>query len=345
LESLKNRAPYKRLLINYTIISFLLLLNYSCEKKPESVGKLTERFLILNSLHSIPANNPITIKKVMLGKKLFFDPLLSKNKNLSCASCHDPKLAFSDGVALSNIGTTKKTLNRNSPALFNLAWHTDFFWDGGKTSLENQAFGPLRNEHEMAMNLDSLLVRLNNDSAYRDSFTGAFDDGLKIENVVKAIASYERTLMSFSSKYDQYTKGELSLSKDELAGEKVFFSNCSSCHRPPLFTDTKFHNNGLDNNFPEEFINPSQGHYRVTGKIKDQGHYKTPSLRNLSFTSPYMHDGRLSSLEDVLTHYESPKRSHSLDTLLTKGIKLSAQEKKELLIFLNTLNDYNFVNQ
>ena len=318
---------------------------FACQKESGSNNHISNHFEYLDSLHTIPLNNPITLKKIALGEKLFFDPLLSKNQDLSCASCHNQKLAFSDGIALSSIGNSKSRLDRNSPALFNLAWHSHFFWDGGKTSLENQAFGPLRNEHEMAMNLDTLISRLNKKGTYQHLFKEAFTEGLNIENVVKAIASYERTLISFSSKYDKYKSEKKTFLPRELQGEKVFLSNCSSCHTPPLFTDTKFHNTGLDSIFPQQFSNANQGRYRITGKIQDQGKYKTPSMRNLAFTSPYMHDGRFSSLTEVLNHYESPHKSNTLDTLLFNGIHLTTKEKKDLIIFLNTLNDTSFINK
>jgi cytochrome c peroxidase len=317
---------------------------FACKKPIEKSENNTRSFLYLDTLTTIPVNNPITVKKVYLGKKLFFDPLLSKKGDISCATCHEPKLAFTDGVSLSTMGTSQKRLDRNSPAIFNLAWHKDFFWDGGKTSLENQAFGPLRNENEMAIDLDTLMVRLHAHQTYPDLFKKTFANGLQIENVVKAIASYERTLISFSSKYDEYKKGKIEFTSFEKSGEQVFNTNCSACHKPPLFTDTKFHNNGIDGTIDKVFTHHSQAKYRISGDIKDQGKYKTPSLRNLDFTAPYMHDGRFTSLEEILLHYENPKISHSLDEQLKNGIHLTGDEKNNLLIFLNTLNDSSFIN-
>ena len=337
-----NHRFNKKLLLLIGVVSLLCL---ACNKNDKESETTTRSFNYLDTLNTIPANNPITIEKVNLGKKLFFDPLLSKNKNISCASCHEPALAFSDGVAQSQNGNSKKTLDRNSPAIFNLAWHNDFFWDGGKIGLENQAFGPIRNKDEMAMDLDTLIIRLQAHHTYPYLFQQAFADGLQIENVVRALASYERTLISFSSKYDEYKKGNGTFTTAEKAGQKVFSVNCSSCHTPPLFTDTKFHNNGINGTINEDFEHPSQGKYRVTGKIEDQGKYKTPSLRNLAFTAPYMHDGRFTSIEAILTQYENPKASHTLASELTNGIHLTTQEKEDLIIFLNTLNDYKFISE
>lgn len=332
--------PIREILIGVSISVF-----FACHKQPESGSSFTDRFHYLDTVTTIPSNNPISKNKIALGKRLFFDTLLSNNQQLSCASCHTPSLAFSDGKKSSNIGASGKALDRNSPALFNLSWHSDFFWDGGKTSLENQAFGPLRNEDEMNMDLDTLMIRLRKHRDYPQLFTQAFEDGLIIGNVVKAIASYERSLVSFESKYDHYLNGKTELTSLELAGKRVFETNCSSCHTPPLFTDTKFHNNGLDNIFGNEFLDAKNGRYRITGKEEDLGKYKTPSLRNLAYTAPYMHDGRFYSLDEILAHYESPKNSPTLDTLLTKGIHLTIEEKENLLHFLNTLNDPNFVAQ
>ncbi len=325
------------------VVSLTLFL--SCNKEKETEAYATNNFAYLDTLNTVPANNPITVEKVALGKRLFFDPLLSKNKDISCASCHEPRFAFADGVALSAIGTSKQTLDRNSPALFNLAWHTGFFWDGGKETLENQAFGPLRSKHEMGIDLDTLVQRLKNNNTYPLLFNQAFGDGLLIQNVVRAIASYERTLISFSSKYDDYKKGKTTFTPSELAGEKVFNTNCKTCHTPPLFTDTKYHNKGLDGEIDEEFENHKQGRYRITDNIEDQGKYKTPSLRNLAFTAPYTHDGRFETLNEVLLHLENPKKSSTLDPLLQDGIHLTEQEKNDLLLFLNTLNDYKFTQQ
>lgn len=337
---LLNRLSRKTLFVG----GVFSILCFGCKKDNQQQTNDVYPFAYLDTLNTIPSNNPITIEKVELGKKLFFDPLLSKNKDISCASCHEPKLAFADGVDRSQNGTTKATLDRNSPALFNLAWHTDFFWDGGKIGLENQAFGPIRNEDEMAMDLDTLIDRLQANTTYINQFNQAFDDGLKIENVIRAIASYERTLISFSSKYDEYKKGNTTFTNAEKSGELVFTTNCSQCHTPPLFTDTKFHNNGVDGTISEAFEHPSQGKYRISGKIEDQGKYKTPSLRNLAFTGPYMHDGRFATIDDVLVHYQNPKDSHTLAAQLKNGIHLTEQEKNNLVIFLQTLNDYEFIS-
>lgn len=315
----------------------------SCQRK--EVDNYSSASFPFDTITNIPNNNQLTAERIALGKKLFFDKNLSSNQSISCASCHLPEKAFTDGTALASIGVSGKTLDRNAPPLFNLIFQNDFFWDGGKATLESQVFGPLRNADEMNANIDSVVNYLIQDTEYSKLFQKAYKNQPNASFLAKAIATYERSLMSFNSKYDRVKRGKDHFSPNELSGEKIFNNKCKSCHTPPLFTDMKFHNNGLDTTFGSYFDNPLNGRYRVSGNIEDLGKYKTPSLRNLAYTSPYMHDGRLEKITDVLDHYDMVKKSESLDTLLTFGIELTEKNKADLIAFLNTLNDENFVNE
>ena len=292
--------------------------------------------------------NPISKEGIALGEKLFFDPILSGNNNISCASCHLPKLAFSDGIAQSTLGDNGELLIRNSPALFNLAWHDNYFWDGGSNDLESQTLGPIMSESEMGQDLTSLLPELKTHSEYPDLFKKVFNDQITLNYVMFALAQYERSLISFESKYDAYVQGKVAYSEAELNGFQVFTQNCASCHSLGHFSDFDFHNNGLDTEFNFTSTEDQRwGRYRITMDVKDVGKYKTPSLRNIELTAPYMHDGRFLSLEDVIEHYSNGiKNSNTLDSLLPrKGFQFSAQEKGDLIQFLNTLTDENFISR
>lgn len=300
----------------------------------------------------IPTNNPLTQEGVALGKKLFFDKILSGNRTQSCATCHDPKKAFTDNLQFSkgidgNFGT------RNSMPLFNLAWNFDekFFWDGRTFSIEKQALEPVTNPIEMHANWKNVAEKLQNHPEYPTLFQQAFGTtNIDSTLVVKAIAQFERTLISGNSKFDEFLRGENSLTLEEQNGFNVFMDeargDCFHCHgsdNNPLWTDNQFHNNGLDTNFSD------LGLGKFTGDPADNGKFKSPSLRNLAFTAPYMHDGRFSTLEEVINHYsEGLKQSSTIDPLMKKvnqgGVNLSSQDKADLKAFLLTLSDFDFIN-
>jgi len=294
-----------------------------------------------------PERNYLSKEGVELGKTLFFDPALSANGKVSCAGCHLPEKAFSDGLALTNIGVSGSALHRNSPALFNLAWHDGLFWEGGANDLESMVFGPLTHPDEMAADLTEVLQYLNSHETYPRLFQKTFSsDSITSSTIARSLAQFMRTLISDDSKYDQWKREEIELNSEELKGYSVYQEHCSSCHKEGLFTDLSYHNNGLDSSYPDppELEGLYQGRYRITYKEEDMGAYKTASLKNLSFTAPYMHDGRFANLDEVLDHYETGiKTNETLAPQLEKGIVLSATERTELLAFLNSLNDYNFI--
>lgn len=295
-----------------------------------------------------PERNPMTEEGVILGQRLFFDPQLSANGQVSCATCHIPSKAFSDGEVLSSRGVSGNRLRRHSPALFNLAWQTTgLFWDGGANDLESLNFGPITHPDEMAADLDEIVAYLVQDSTYPVLFSKAFpNDPIQSSTVSRAIAQYTRTLISQTSKYDNWKKGNASFSDLELEGYQLYQNHCSSCHQEGLFNDLDFHNNGLDQSYPDPpaleglFL----GRFRISFDSLDLGAYKTPSLRNVTLTGPYMHDGRFETLEEVLDHYQSGIQvNNSLAPQLQKGIILTSEERKAILAFLQTLQDDAFI--
>lgn len=299
----------------------------------------------------LPVNNPLTVEGVALGEKLFFDRSLSGDGTVSCASCHISTSAFTDSDQFS-IGINGNRGTRNSMPLFNLAWNYGerFFWDGAAFSLEDQAFEPVTNPNEMGNSWPQLVATLEQDSEYPELFRMAFGEaGIDSVKVVRAIAQFERTLISSNSRFDRFLLGELELTPQEENGLNVFLmeskGDCFHCHgnpNNPLWTDNIFHNNGLDATFTD------LGLGGVTGDPADNGKFKTPSLRNLAFTAPYMHDGRFQTLDEVIDHYsEGLQDSPTIDPLMKSvaqgGVQLSEQDKADLKAFLLSLSDENFV--
>lgn len=339
--------------------AILLLLFVSCKKEsdPELVNPDGLHDLELPRPANFPAvmkqpDNRLTAEGIELGRRLFYDVRLSGNNRISCASCHHQDLAFSDGLALSNQGTSGKTLDRHAPVLFNLAWADQgLFWDGGAKNLESQAFGPLTSADEMHQDLYELEAELKAVPDYVSRFKQVFNSAIKSADVVKALAQFQRTLISGNSRYDQYIRQEKStvLNAEELLGMNLVQDKCGSCHTGALFTDHNFHNNGLDDHFSEANEGIYQGHFRVSFNPSDLGKFKTPSLRNVVLSAPYMHDGRFKTLEEVLDHYRyGIKLSSTTDVSLFQdqgkpGIPMSITEKKAILAFLNTLTDHEFI--
>ena len=300
----------------------------------------------------IPSNNPLTEEGVALGKKLFFDRKLSGNNTQACASCHKPQNSFTDNTRFSN-GIDGVFGSRNSMPLMNLAWNFSdkFAWDGKELGLERQALEPVKNPIEMHSNWANVAEKLQQDPEYPTLFLRAFGTTtIDSSLVTKAIAQFERILISGNAKFDQYLLGNATLSLEELNGFTIFMDeekgDCFHCHgsdNNPLWTDNGFHNNGLDSTFDD------LGLGAVTGDPNDNGTFRSPSLRNLNFTAPYMHDGRFATLEEVINHYsEGLQFSSTIDPLMKKvsqgGVQLTPQEKLDLKAFLLTLTDPEFIN-
>jgi len=337
----------------------LVMLFLSCSKDDTATYVPTPLALEVPQLFSqkilppvIPFDNPQTVEGVALGKKLFFDTLLSANNTQSCATCHAPENAFTDVTQFSD-GIDGVFGNRNSMPIFNAAFNYDekFFWDGRSLGLELQAIQPVENPIEMHNTWQQAVTDLQSNSEYPNLFQLAFGTTtITKELVTKAIAQFERTLISGNSKFDKYLLGTATLTPQELNGFNVFMDetkgDCFHCHgsdNNPLWTDNIFHNNGLDAVFTD------LGLGEVTGDPNDNGKFKSPSLRNLAFTAPYMHDGRFNTLDEVINHYsEGLQNSPTIDPLMKKvaqgGVQISPQEKADLKAFLLTLTDHNFIN-
>lgn len=285
-------------------------------------------------------NNALTQEGFKLGRKLFYDTRLSRDNSTSCGSCHQAFAAFAHSDHDLSHGVDGLLGERNSPPIFNMNWHTSFFWDGGVNHLESQPINPIQNPVEMDETLQSIIAKISADEQYRQMFEAAWgSEEVTSARIFKSMAQFMGVMISDNSRYDQYKRGETMLSPQEMSGLMVFENNCASCHEPPLFTDFSFRNNGLK----PTSVNDS-GRMIITNKEEDMYKFKVPSLRNLRFTAPYMHDGRINSLEAVLTHYATGiHQSPTLDAELTNGIQLSDKERSDLLAFLNTLNDETFI--
>jgi cytochrome c peroxidase len=290
-------------------------------------------------------NNPLTEEGFALGRKLFYDPLLSRNNTISCGSCHIQGSAFTHHGHSVSHGIDDKLGTRNSPPIMNLAWSTSFFWDGGVFNLDLQPIAPVENPVEMDETMPNVLVKLNASTEYKQLFQQAFGNSeITSANMLKALSQFMLQCVSANSKYDKYVRHEgVEFSGEEKEGLQIFREKCSGCHSTDLFTDNNFHNNGLS----PKAINDS-GRFRITLNPADMYLFKTPSLRNVANTPPYMHDGRFSTLEAVLNHYSSGvQNSNTLDGKLTDngilGIPLTDDEKTKLIAFLNTLTDETFL--
>ena len=291
--------------------------------------------------------NALTVEGVALGKSLFYDASLSRDSTISCGFCHQQFAGFAHSDHPLSHGIGGKFGTRNVPGLQNAAWGQEFFWDGGVTDLNTLFIAPIQNPVEMDLKLADALARVQKSPKYPAMFKAAFgSDTVTTARFLKAISQFVLTLVSADSRYDKYVRNESggSLTDDELAGLALFKKNCSTCHASDLFTDYSYRNNGL----PTSAIN-DQGRFVITQNETDRLKFKVPSLRNVERTFPYMHDGRFSTLEQVLSHYTSGvKDSPTLDLSLKVngqlGIALSDTEKKQVISFLKTLTDDTFIN-
>lgn len=350
--SSKTPLPVTRNRSIAKLLFLLLLASCSAEQTPDQQRYVFNIPANLNRPMPVSEHNPTTDAGVLLGEKLFYDPRLSANNLVSCATCHQPDKAFSDGLALSDRGVSHEPLLRHVPQLTNVAWYEGYFWDGGAKNLESLVFGPLTHPDEMGQDLREIVKELGDDPAYPRLFREAFgQDTIHTAFVARALAQYMRTFISADSRYDRYIRGEgETLTPFELEGMRLVKEKCAACHafepgEADFFTDFAYHNNGLDAQYPAGEEGLYKGRYRVSLDSADIGAYKTPTLRNLPQSAPYMHDGRMTTMKAVLDHYESGiKVSPYLDTLLITedgrpGIPMTASEKEAILAFLHTLED------
>jgi cytochrome c peroxidase len=300
----------------------------------------------------LPADNPLTHEGVALGRQLFHDTRLSINGTQSCASCHEQTHAFADARRFS-LGAQQQVGKRNAMPLFNLAWQQGFFWDGRAATLREQVLMPIQDKHEMNETLENVVAKLRADADSTAAFHRAFGSAeITPERLAKALEQFLLTLISQESRFDRAARKVAELTESEKRGLQLFVTefdpkrglrgaDCFHCHGGTLFTSQSFANNGL------ELTDDDIGRMAVTKNAADQGKFKTPSLRNIARTAPYMHDGRFATLEEVVEHYNSGvRRSATLDPNLAKhpeaGMQLTAQEKADLVAFLKTLTDETF---
>lgn len=288
--------------------------------------------------------NPITRAGFALGKKLFYDPILSVNNTISCGSCHLQTSAFTQHGHSVSHGVFDRLGKRNSQPIMNLAWSGSFMWDGGVFNLDLQPIAPITNHEEMDDSVANVLNRLRNSAIYPPLFKAAFGTAeINTTNFLKALSQFMLMCVSSNAKYDSVMRGQANFTASEAEGYAVFRQKCSSCHKEPLFTDHSFRNNGLAISWVNDV-----GRSAISLHDTDAYKFKVPSLRNLSFTPPYMHDGRFYTLEAVLDHYtKQVQNTPNLDPLLQKnnvmGIALSTEEKQQIVSFLHTLDDKNFI--
>jgi cytochrome c peroxidase len=282
-----------------------------------------------------------------LGRKLFNEKLLSKDSSISCAGCHKPAFAFADTSAFST-GIFGKLSSRNTPSVLNMKNRPYYFWDGRAATLEEQALMPIENPDEMGLPIKEAVNRLNQQEEYRVLFKKIFRQPVTAKNLGQAFAAFEKTLETVDSKFDDWSNNLAELSDEEERGRQLFIGDkakCFDCHSMEDFTDDQFKNIGLYN----EKDSRDEGRYRITKNKNDLGKFKTPGLRNVAVTGPFMHDGRFKTLEQVVSYYNTPfmfvDDPVNIDSALREPLKLTPQEKKDLVAFLKTLTDKAYIKR
>ncbi len=332
-----------KVLLKYFCYVLICLLIFSCQKK----NKLSETSFHLDipagfPEMEIPDHNSLTVEKIALGKKLFFDPVLSSDSTMSCSSCHLPELAFADHIPVST-GVKGMKGTRNSPTLTNIGYAPYLFMEGEVNDLETQALAPIQHIEEMGLPLKEAVQRLRTDQKYEKLFTNAFGEEASPGTIVRALACFERTIISGNSRYDQFNNGDSSaLNEEEKKGMKLFFSdktNCVQCHGGFNFTNYAFENIGLYSNYED------MGKMRATSKPEDDGKFKVPTLRNIGLTFPYMHDGSINTLEEVVEFYNQGEKKHTSQSKWIRPLNLTEKEKKEMVSFLHALTDKEFISK
>ena len=319
-----------------------LLVLSACNKEAPEITNSDDVFPIPAGFPKIefPDDNQFTIERWKLGKKLFYEKALSLNSTVSCGSCHKPELAFSDNVALS-LGDSGKVGRSNAPTLANIAYHPYFTRAGGVPTLEMQILVPIQEHDEFNTNIVDIAERLKHIPAYMEAARACYNRDMDPFVITRAIATFERSLISGNSRYDAYIqRGDFeALNNQEKRGLQLFLSdktNCSKCHNGFDFTNFAFENNGLYQVYPDS------GRFRVTGVESDRAKFKVPSLRNIELTAPYMHDGSFATLEQIVNHYNSGGAAHQNKSPFIKPLGLNQEEKDDLVAFLKSLTDAAF---
>lgn len=321
------------------------LLLSACKKDEPVVATPVEEFKGFEKPANFPnplyrfQYNEVTKEGFELGRKLFYDGILSRDGSISCGSCHQQTAAFAHFDHAVSHGIDDKLGTRNSPVLQNLAWSPSFFWDGGVFDLDLFPFAPIQNPVEMDENVPNILTKLRAHPTYPGLFKKAFGtDSITSTKLMYALSQFMNMLVSNNSRYDKYIAGDVSaLNTTEIEGLNLFMQNCNRCHTAPLFTDHQFHNNGI-----QRLVD--RGRYEVSLNPDDMYKFKTPSLRNVEKSIPYLHDGRSNTLEQVLAHYASNIPSTgTVDEGLKGGLGLTDDEQAKIIAFLKTLTDDTFL--
>ncbi len=284
-------------------------------------------------------NNPLKTEKIELGRTLFYDPILSKDSTISCASCHSVYNSFAHSDHSLSHGIKDKIGTRNAPALINLAWNKAFMWDGAINHLDRQALAPITNAIEMDEALPNVMLKLQKNEKYQQLFYKAFGNKeITTEKIVQSLSQFQLTITSTKSKYDSVKLHQAKFTEQESKGYYLFQKNCNSCHTEPLFTNNMYEKNAL----PIDKKLNDLGRMKITQNKNDSLLFKVPTLRNLAFTFPYMHDGRFKKLSEVLNHY-TKNIPDNYSEKLNHSIILTSNEKVDLIAFLQTLNDDSFM--
>lgn len=326
-----SKSYYSFLLIGAIILPFFML---QCKTNGSTVLTIDEII--------VPKDNPMSAEKIALGKSLFFDKRLSNDETISCATCHVPAFAFTDRKKVSE-GVLGRKTQRNSPSLLNAGYLKTMMFDAHLTTLEMQVIVPVQEHVEMDMKMQDLIARLRKVEYYQNSAKKIFNRDFDAYVLTRSISSFERSLVSQNSRFDQfyYGKNKKALTKNEKKGWLIFSEKlyCTKCHPAPHFTNFIAQNNGLYSEYGED-----KGRFRIFNDSMDIGKFKVPSLRNIELTFPYMHDGSLSTIESVIDHYKGGGKKHSLQSSIIQPFSLSSKEMYQLKMFLFSLTDTSYLD-
>ena len=323
-------------LASATLVAVLLLTD-AVASQVSPTPQRPELPLGLDLYMHVPDENPLTPAKVALGRTLFFDSLLSEDRTVACSTCHDPGRAFTDGQPV-GVGVFGRKGTRNVPTLVNRTYGASFFWDGRIATLEEQVLQPIQHPKEMNITVGEVVVRLERDRDYSDLFRAAFGREVNDGDLAKALASYVRTILSGNAPIDRYLNGDRhALTERQRQGLGLFRGkgNCTACHLGPTLSDEQFHNTGVAWSDGEWL---DDGRFGVTGEATDRGRFKTPTLREILRTAPYMHDGSITTLEDVVEFYDRGGNSNPYLDPAIRPLRLTMDEKRALLAFLSSLS-------
>ena len=347
--SYTNGFPFYFLAMKFKIFIFFVgAIIVGCQK--ENSEEVLDPYVLRRPEYFPEITYPISGNQISksgfeLGKKLFNDPILSLDNSIACSNCHVKAVAFTDPQHNPSIGIFEKEGSRNSPMIANMAFQPEFLWDGGITHLDFVPIFAIENEKEMAETAEGVVRKLNASPIYPTLFKKTFPslDTITAPYMLKALSQYMLLLVSDQSKYDQFLRGEVNLSSEETAGLTLFKAKCASCHSGALFTNYAFLDNGLD------FTHKDIGRALISARVEDTGKFKVPSLRNILLTSPYMHDGRFKTINEVIDHYrfhvkDKPNLDVRLKTDGKPGLPMSDQEVENLVSFFKTLTDYKFIS-